>query len=268
MPLIMGSATAEAGNWWQLDIACEQEARAAPLWLCERRLQRDIGSVNLVWDTNAQSGLGSAFCGNGVVGLACTPVGWAGHWGWTVDSGLEKEMPITLNGELTGPLGGFGWHLRWDQGSPRKLCFERVQVGANTQLLISLAYPTSSVSAASFTVKANAPSWCSTSWGDSCSQTFSQVTSIGAVRASAGNVWHYDSAGGLFYLRIVQPPKDNTGSPNWSLTGGRIPSFTRDGITIERYPWCHASHRCFTFAPIAHSASLPLHLLQAHRDVH
>ena len=64
-------------------------------------------------------------------------------------------------GELTGPLGGFGWHLRWNAGAPRKLCLDRIQVGADTSLLISLAYPPS-VTATDFTIYANGPHWCTT----------------------------------------------------------------------------------------------------------
>ena len=106
-------------------------------------------------------------------------------------------------------------------------------MGADATLLISVAYP-AGVTAADFTVYANAPSWCSTTWGDSCSASFSQVDSIAEVRASAGNTWHFDPATGLMSLRIVQPPTENTGSPNWSLDAGRIPPFIRDGIKIER----------------------------------
>ena len=30
VPLILGSATAEAGGWWQLDSVCDYSARSAP----------------------------------------------------------------------------------------------------------------------------------------------------------------------------------------------------------------------------------------------
>ena len=106
-------------------------------------------------------------------------------------------------------------------------------MGAGTALLVSVAYP-SSVTAASFTIYANAPPWCSTAGGNSCSTAFTQAASVAAVRSSAGDEWHFDSASGLLTLRIVQPPTDYTGDPNWSLTGGRAAPFSRDGITIER----------------------------------
>jgi hypothetical protein len=102
--------------------------------------------------------------------------------------------------------------LRWDAGAPRKLCFERIQVGADATLLISVAYP-SSVTATAFTVYANGPHWCNTAWGDSCYASFAQVGSIAEVRASAGDTWHFDPTTGLLSLRIVQPPSDHTGSP-------------------------------------------------------
>ena len=54
------------------------------------------------------------------------------------------------------------------------------------------------------------------------------------VRASAGNTWHFDPSTGLLYLRVVQPPTDNTGSPNWDLASGRVAPFSRAGMKIER----------------------------------
>ena len=77
---------------------------------------------------------------------------------------------------------------------------------------------------------------CNTAWGVSCHASFAQLSSVAAVRASAGNTWHFDPSTGLLYLRIVQPPTDNTGSPNWDLASGRVAPFIRAGIKIERYP--------------------------------
>jgi len=81
VPLLIGSATAEAAGWWRLDDACVQEGpaarpydRTAPLWLCERRDARQIGSVNMVWDQSRQDGLGYPnFCANGDQDIKCIP---------------------------------------------------------------------------------------------------------------------------------------------------------------------------------------------------
>ena len=98
-PLLIGSATAEAGGWWRLDNECVQEAREAPLYVCERREKRHIGNFHMVYDKTAQAAVGGAACGNGQRNVPCTPVGWASHWGWTAGRGLNNEMPLTLNGE-------------------------------------------------------------------------------------------------------------------------------------------------------------------------
>ena len=99
-PLLIGSATAEAGGWWRLDNECVQEAREAPLYVCERREKRHIGNFHMVYDKTAQAAVGGAACGNGQRNVPCTPVGWASHWGWTAGRGLNNEMPLTLNGEI------------------------------------------------------------------------------------------------------------------------------------------------------------------------
>ena len=100
-PLLIGSATAEAGGWWRLDNECVQEAREAPLYVCERREKRHIGNFHMVYDKTAQAAVGGAACGNPTrPPQTCTPVGWASHWGWTAGRGLNNEMPLTLNGEI------------------------------------------------------------------------------------------------------------------------------------------------------------------------
>ena len=56
-------------------------------------------------------------------------------------TGAGAALPVTLNGEIAGPLGGFGWHLRFGTGAPRQLNISRVQVPHDTKLLLSVAYP-------------------------------------------------------------------------------------------------------------------------------
>ena len=48
-PTIIASAVAEAGSWWQLDSGCIRQEEG-PLWLCEQRGKRQVGSVFFQWD--------------------------------------------------------------------------------------------------------------------------------------------------------------------------------------------------------------------------
>ena len=70
---------------------------------------------------------------------ACNPMRW-----WLqhcVERGCTlwvRGCKLISPGELTGPLGGFGWHLRWEAGAPRKLCFERIQVALVVAVVVRL----------------------------------------------------------------------------------------------------------------------------------
>jgi len=57
------------------------------------------------------------------------------HWGYA------GALPLTRNGEVTGPSGGFGWHVSWSGGAPRRLHLKRVQQAKASVLLLSIAYP-------------------------------------------------------------------------------------------------------------------------------
>ena len=48
-------------------------------------------------------------------------------------------MPVPLNAKMTGPLGGFGWLLRFDAGGPRSLMLDHIQVPHDTKLLLTVA---------------------------------------------------------------------------------------------------------------------------------
>ena len=91
-------------------------------------LTRQVGSLHVHWE-GQPSGLGTDFCPNGdPIGLPCGPVGFVKHVGGRYRHGLGDAMPLTLNGQLTGPLGGFGWYLRFSSNTPKVLVIERVQV--------------------------------------------------------------------------------------------------------------------------------------------
>jgi hypothetical protein len=231
-PAIIGSGVEEAGEWWQLEDGCTR-AVGAPLWLCPSRGTRQVGSINMEWD-GQPSGLGSNFCSNGdPTGVPCTPVAFLKHWGGRYGSGgLGFGLPVTLNAESAGPLGGFGWHLRFIQSVPKVIRITRIQVAHTSKLILSIAYPTD---ASVVSIIAAVPSWCSRSATRSCSEVFTRVGSIAAVRSSLGNTYHL--ADGLLTVRIVQPPDDRTGSPDWAIPVDPAGAFVREGISIPRFGW-------------------------------
>ncbi len=236
-PVIIGSGVAEAGEWWRLDPQCSY-ASEAPTWQCEVRGGRQIGSLNMGWlpSSEQENTFGVTTCGNGQVGLPCTPQAYVKHWGASHYSAAGASggvaLPVTLNGETTGALGGFGWHVRFAHGGPRELNIKRIQVPHDTKLLLSIAYPTS-VNTVSVTARASP--WCFP-WESSnrrCTETFTRVGSIAQVRASLGNTYHLGN--GALTLRIVQPPPGWTGRPSWTVPVNV--AFTRDGISIPRFAW-------------------------------
>lgn len=249
--VLIGSAVAEAGDWWRLDDACRYDADDAPLWLCEARGARQLGSINLQWLPEQQAALGVSECGNGQIGMLCTPHGYVRHWGTRFGSGYGSALPLTLNGEVTGALGGFGWHVRLSNGGPRELNISRMQVHHTTKLLLSISYPRS---VTSVSVTAIAPPWCF-KWESvtrACTTAFTRVSSISAVRRSLGNTYHLQQ--GILTLRLVQPPESSTGTPEWTVPVDPIAPFVRGGLTIPRFAW----HSRLTIrAECAPSASSP-----------
>lgn len=201
-PTVIGSASEDAGAWWKLDSGCVR-SDIEDLWMCEKRGARWPGSLFLVWDDTAQGKVGSSVCANGVVGVPCTPIGLVNHWG----RGVADGLPLTMNGQITGAMGGYGWHLTFNSGSPVALRLERVQVSSTTVLMLSIPYPPS---VTSFSVVAHAPPWCYASLYTSCTTTFQPAASVEEVRSSAGDKYYWD--GGVLYLRVVQPPADYTGA--------------------------------------------------------
>ncbi|KAL1498565.1 hypothetical protein AB1Y20_013884 [Prymnesium parvum] len=229
-PTIIASASADADEWWRLDGACVLNSEES-LWHCERRDARQVGSLVFVWDAEAHARVGGAVCANGIAGVPCTPVGGVSHWG------RDGALPLTLNGQVTGPLGGYGWHVHWTAGAPRTLRLERVQVSSSTSLLLSLPYP---ASVSGFTVAAHAPSWCSSNARTSCVSTFRAVGSVEEVRASQGDTYYW--SGSRLYIRVVQPSADYTGTPDWRVVpdeqlGAAARPYERNSIKITRYSW-------------------------------
>ena len=234
---LMGSRVQDNREWFHLDSECSTidvvaqwsaaeypiPSSPATLWLCDLRSSRTIGSMSFIWDLTTQLTVGSVFCGNGNH-LPCPMVGLVKKWG---DADADA-LPLTYNHEITGPIGGFGWHLRIDAGAPRVLRVSRMQIPSTSVAILSIAYPVGTT----FNIYAQAPSWCSSNAGRTCYWSFTAVGSLSAVRASAGDAFFFDSSAGLLYIRIIQQYKDSTGFPSWTVPSEPNPPFVREGITL------------------------------------
>ena len=128
-PSIIGAAVEETGDWWKFDNYCMLGNNTVPLWICQIRDSRAVGALYFTWDEAEQSSVGSSTCLNSGTGSPCTPVGWLQHIG-REGLGLNDSLPLTLNGEIVGPLGGFGWYLTFDAGSPLTLKLSNMQISS------------------------------------------------------------------------------------------------------------------------------------------
>ena len=269
VPTIIGSAEPDAGYWWRIDDHCVLASTIgltlpvandshSDFFLCKKIFDRQTGSVYFTWDATAQSAVGGEACENGKSDVDCTPVGYLQHWGRAGNS-LGSALPVTLNGEVTGVLGGFGWHLMFTAGAPINLTMTQIQVPYDTKLMLSLSYPSS---VTNFTITANAAKWCSANAKKTCVETFTDVGSVEAVRASDGNTYHWD--GMYLYLRVVQFNPSYTGNPDWSVLEEPQTPFIREGIRLQRFEgngqliisaWCTPSSTDPSFCAEAPAAS-------------
>jgi len=136
---------------------------------------------------------------------------------------------------MVGLVGGYGWILKMNEGAPRKIQIDAVEVLKETPLLISVAYP----SGTSFTITAKSPEWCNrdSTWV-SCDEEFSPTTSIEAVRNGPGNQYYVDSDGVLTF-RVSQTPQNYVPDPWYILDKDDpdITGFERDGVYLPQRAW-------------------------------
>lgn len=176
--------------------------------------------------------MGGSQCGNGE-GQPCNSLGFIRHMG--KDFSNDQGLSITANGDIDGPVGGFSWFLTLNEGAPKQLRFDTIEVDPDTPLLFSIAYPPGT----NFTVRAQA-AYCNGS-GSLCQSTFTKVDSIQQVRQSLGNVYSFSDAG-LLTVRIVQTAQTYLGDSEWFLptyeSTGRwddtfsLPRFERGGVRL------------------------------------
>jgi hypothetical protein len=235
-PTIMGAITADSNGWWNLALGAKAMSVADAPWGVDKECtysfegpiihcdaatgRRSIASFFMQWKLNQRADVGAA------AGLCdrnkpCTPEGSIGHWGYAA------ALLVTRNSQVTGPFGGFGWHIKFNAGAPRTLQFTEIQMFKASPLMLSIAYP----KGVRFTITARGPPWCRPLPSLSCKHIFHGVPSIQAVRNSLGDAYYVDEAG-ILYMRLVQPPDRNTGSPDWKLSEWPNPPFMRAGLAI------------------------------------
>jgi len=236
-PSIAASGLADAGMWWQIDDEVVYDPQA-PLWFFKLNNgpERGIGHFRMKWDNSLHNKVGRTQCGNGQ-NIACDYVGYIKHRGDYFSN--DQGLPVTANADVVGPVGGFGWKLELDGGSPKSVRFEQIEVDPLTPLLLSIAYPLGT----SFQIVAHA-AYCSDSNQYSCDETFSKVGSVEEVRSTLGNTYHVHPNTGLLTFKIIQTPKNFVGRPDFFLpdyqdegkggNGFAIERFERDGIRLPK----------------------------------
>lgn len=179
---------------------------------------RGLAHIRLEWDDTLHDTVGNdGTCRNGDSGITedCPAVGRIRHLGSLFNSSNDSDggLPVTIQPEVVGLAGGFGWLLSLDGGAPHTLRISDIEVMPNTPLLLSIAYPLGT----SFEIKAKASPWCGSNCDRSCEEIFTPVSSVQEVRHSQGNVYHFDALTGLLTIRIIMYPTAYTGEPAWKL---------------------------------------------------
>jgi hypothetical protein len=150
---------------------------------------------------------------------------------------VNHGMPLTARGDITGPTGGYGWIINFNQSAPRFIEFTLSEIHPDSTLFVSIPYPMNTI----FTITENSVG-C---WRDSqytCTEIYQAASSIDEVRLGPGNKYYVD-ADGVVTFRIIQIPNRFTGNPNWMIpnysTPARsaedvwsIPRFNRNGVVL------------------------------------
>jgi len=220
-PTIIGSGLADAGRWWHVDDDVVEDPEG-PLKFIKVNdgPSRGLGHIRLFFKEELHNTVGGSSCKNGpkedgAGGLYCPAVGKIRHIGSLFDSSNDPTggLPITANSEVAGLVGGFGWVLQLDDGPPKDLKIDQVEVDSTTPLMLVIPYPQETA----FTITAHGV-YCTPSSTHSCTEQFALVDSVAHVRHSQGNTYYFDTTTNLLYVRIIQFPETFTGDDVYSST--------------------------------------------------
>lgn len=253
---IIGSGDAAAGMWWDIDSEVQYDPQG-PLRFIKQNNgpERGIGHFELVYDQNVTDTVGVTSCGNGLWrGLPCPALGYINHMGSMFASDLG--LPITANAAVVGPVGGFGWLLKLNQGAPHTAKINLVEVLPSTPLVLGIQYPPGT----NFTITAFAKTGCTPNSRYICQEIFQPVSSMAQVRSSQGNVYHFDESTGLLTVRVIMTPNGFVGDttqggwvfPDFSTPGKwdkglALRHFERAGVLLpikNNNPWLQIEADC------------------------
>ena len=198
------------GMWWQPDDETVYVSEGpVNLFKLSSGPERGLGHITLKFDDVEHAKVGSSVCTNGGI-EPCPALGYIKHVGprFAADAGL----PVTAQADIAGPVGGFGWLLKFIRGAPKTLKVEQVELRPDTPLMLYIAYPPGTA----FDIYAMAP-YCWNGVSSGCKAQFTMAASAAAVRTSAGNTYFMSSTG-LLTIRVVQFASDYIGGSNgWIL---------------------------------------------------
>ena len=282
---IIASGLVDAGLWWKVDSNVVNDPEA-PLSFIKVNdgLERGLGHIRLRWKDEIHNSVGKSGlkacttddnwqnCGSCLNGQKvddtgnpyCPVLGRIRHIGSKFDLSQDPTggLPITANAEVAGPVGGFAWLLQLQDGPPKNLKIDNIEVDSKTPLILAIPYE----SETSFSITAYA-AYCS---GEECTETFFAVSSVAHVRASQGNTYYYDEVKNLLYVRIIQTPQTyvtdwhlwNLDDPN--MSGGprthAVDRFTFSGVTLPSFaygPYLEIIADCSVGTVLGHCATVP-----------
>jgi hypothetical protein len=171
--------------------------------------------------------------------LPCNALGYVRHAGHYFNNSLG--FPIVSRGEITGPIGGYGWIITFvNKTVPRKMRFSAPNIDPNSKMLISIPYPKGTT----FNIIAYADQGCPNKVTTiRCNETFTQVLTIDAVRNGAGNTYYVDNDGvltfrmaetAMSYISIPWTLPNYTSPPYKAEELWAIQRFERDGVLLPQ----------------------------------
>jgi len=217
-PTLIGSGLTDAGHWWRVEEEVVDDPDGPLVFIKKNNgPERGLGHIRLRFDDSLHDTVGVSACMNGPkeqngVRL-CPAIGRIRHLGPLFDSTNDPlgGLPVTAASEVAGPVGGFGWTLSLDNGSPADIRIDQVEVDSTTPMVLAIPYPPGT----SFSVSANA-AWCWATSTHACIENFVAVGSPAEVRFSAGNTYHFDTTTNLLHIRIIMFPQSYTGDALFS----------------------------------------------------
>lgn len=284
-PTIIGSGLDDAGHWWLVDNDVVEDSEGPLKFIpVNDGPSRGLGHIRLWFKDEIHNSVGQTACFNGSKQDSsgnpyCPAIGRIRHMGSLFDASNDPlgGLPITANAEVAGLAGGFGWVLQLDDGPPKNLKIDQVEVDASTPLVLAIPYPQGTT----FTITAHG-AWCSPSTTHSCTEQFSAADSVAHVRSSQGNKYYFDTTTNLLYVRIIQFPQGYTGdnvksptamwhlwdldTPNtksWDPRTHALDRFSFNGITLPKFTYgnyLQISANCAEGSISGHCANTPTYV--------